>query len=236
MSLYWNVRTAPFDDVRARQALAYAFDAEDMNEAVYDGQAELADSMFDPSSPFYADVEQIQPDPERAQELLDELAAEGKPLEFTILSAPVIARLAEWLQARLSSFENITVKLENIAQPEAVTRALSGDFQLTFSGNTRFLDPYPTLFETLASDGGYNQAGISDPDLDAAVAEAQSTNDPEARAAAYETVQSIVADQVWLYYFMRLNIVTLFDPDTVGAFPVVADGLPDWSNVWLRDA
>ncbi len=109
-----NFRRAPFDDERARRAVALATDLDAINAAVFNGAAEYPATLFPESSPFFVDVALPTQDKDTAQKLFDELAAEGKPVKFTFLSYPTpeSKEVAEALQAQLSAFQNVEAQVE----------------------------------------------------------------------------------------------------------------------------
>ena len=192
-----NTRRAPFDDIRARRAVSLAIDMDALNAAVFGGSGQVAHTQFPEQSPFY------QPDPPlyvydraRAQQLFDELAAEGKPVEFTMTTFPSEARRAlESIQAQLSTFRNVTAHVE-IRDPAAVYVQLgNGAFQATAWG-IQGVDPDPELYSTFYSASKRNYTGISDPELDAALIDGRTTADPASRIAAYSTAQARIAELV----------------------------------------
>src|SRR5690554_2524902 len=76
--LMFNVENAPFDDVRARQAVQLALDINDLT-AVVDPGSSAPQSFYAPDSAFFpSESIFVQPDKDAAQELFDELAADGK--------------------------------------------------------------------------------------------------------------------------------------------------------------
>ncbi|CAI7975040.1 Extracellular solute-binding protein family 5 [Frankia sp. Hr75.2] len=83
-----NMRRPPFNDIRARQAVATALDMDALNLAAYNGTAQLADTLFTKASPFYSQTPLRKTDKVTAQRLFDELAAEGKPVILHIHQLP----------------------------------------------------------------------------------------------------------------------------------------------------
>jgi peptide/nickel transport system substrate-binding protein len=69
-----NTATPPFDDVRVRQALAYAINKEDLVAIAFEGQATVADQLIAPNVLGYnPELETAWPyDPAQANALLDE--------------------------------------------------------------------------------------------------------------------------------------------------------------------
>ena len=71
--LSFNNRIAPFDDLRVRQAFAYAIDREAVMEVASGGFGTLLGAMVPPTDPFFEDLSGMFPfDPDRARELLAE--------------------------------------------------------------------------------------------------------------------------------------------------------------------
>lgn len=231
-AIFLNGGTAPFDDPRAREAFVRAVDVELVNKVAYDGHGTIATTLFQPDDPLYSDVTLGGHDPERAQQLFDELAAEGKPVEFTMVSFPSIEirSTLEAIQAQLESFENVKVEIEVLDFAGATSRMAQRQFQ-AIMGGILFEDPELTVADMIGTGGLQNYAAISDPAIDEALAAARTAaadGDVEARRAAYRTVQERMAE---LNPFLLL---TRSDPGVVTArdiygveFYGVASLLPD---------
>ncbi|MFD6894150.1 ABC transporter substrate-binding protein [Rhodococcus sp. NPDC060086] len=186
-----NFRQAPFDDERARRAVALAVDAEAVNNAVYKGEGLVPVTLYPEESPYYEDLPFPEPDPETAQQLFDELAAEGKPVEFTILaySTVELKGVAEAIQAQLSAFDNVDVKVDALEFVQAAQRVTTRDFGMAVTSAVA-QDPDFALWTSFhsASEVG-NVAGVNDPELDAALDAGRIATSVEDRKAAYANVQ-----------------------------------------------
>ncbi|MCK9929804.1 ABC transporter substrate-binding protein [Frankia sp. Mgl5] len=185
-----NTRRAPFDDVRARQAVSVALDLDALNLAVYNGAGTPVDTLFTKNSPFYSDTPLREQDKATAQRLFDELAADGKPLAFTFSSAPTTENrtTAENIQAQLSSFNNVKVNVKIIEVAELVALRTTHDFDAIVS-SAFFQDPEPRLWTTFSGSSAANLPGIDDPALNDALLAARTASTDQERKAAYGTVQ-----------------------------------------------
>ncbi|MEW2397248.1 ABC transporter substrate-binding protein [Streptomyces sp. NPDC046862] len=189
-----NTRRAPFNDPRARAAVAAAVDFNAVDASVYNGAARTVDTLFDKSSPFHADIPVSKPEPATAQKLFDEVAADGKPVSFTITntSSTESKAVAEAVQAQLSKFKNVTVKIKLVEFAEFLALQTSHDFDVTTS-SASFIDPEPRLSTAFESTSPTNMSGISDKQLDAALNEGRTETSVDKRKAAYEEVQKRLA-------------------------------------------
>lgn len=234
-SLLLNQTRPPFDDVRARLALTYAIDSEALNGSLYEGKGQAVRSVLHPDSLLYSDVSIPSPDAAKAQELFDELAGEGKAVEFVITSpAGLLQEQSNYVQAVLAGFDNVQVTVQEISGTQASEVIQGGNFDAIHISQPKFVDPYPSLSNAFATGGSLNYGKYSDERMDAALSEAQLATDPEARIAAYEKVQQIFAETAPVVITLRATSATIYDPEVVGAMPTLSDGVPDWARAWKQ--
>ncbi|MCK9922410.1 ABC transporter substrate-binding protein [Frankia sp. AgPm24] len=226
LNLLFNVTTAPFDDLRARQAVAHALDPEALNKTLFDGTATVPATFLREQSPFHSAVALPTPNRQRAQALFDELAAQGEPVRFTIVTPLNFSNVAEWVQSQLDGFRNVQVKVDAMAQTLPI---LKGAFQATLTGTPRFVDPYPQLALNLGTGGPNNYGRFSDARFDTALRDGQQARDTAGRTKAYETAQRIIAERLPLagpLYRLPgqyLHQRAAFD----GELPILNDGVLD---------
>jgi peptide/nickel transport system substrate-binding protein len=192
--LMFNTAKAPFDDPKARKAVALALDTTELAKTVDPGAA-APDSLYGTASPFHPATSLMpKQDTAEAQRLLDELAAAGKPLSFTI-SMPAsgfFRRTAEYLQSRLSGLKNIKVQIEVLDNATLARKVFSGrDFDLS-AQIVPVADPEPNLYKLLHSGGQTNYMGYDDPKVDAALEKGRDSADEATRKEAYATVEQLV--------------------------------------------
>ncbi|MCF2533580.1 ABC transporter substrate-binding protein [Yinghuangia soli] len=199
----FNLRKAPFDDVRARKAITLALDPAEIPKTLNNGYTP-AKSVFTAGGPF-ADPAVVQPaqDKAEAQRLLDELAAEGKKVDFSYLvpQNPSSVAVAEFMQSRLKEFKNVSMRIEPLEIGQYIAKyAVQRDYQATLT-QIWAVDPEPMLYGYWQSQSLFNLSGWNNPQADAALAAGRASTDPAVRKQAYGELQkAIVADvPLWAY-------------------------------------
>lgn len=232
--LLLNTSRPPFDDLRAREAVALAIDFDVINEVTQEGHDTIPQTLFDDGSPFFEDVTFRERDAERAQELFDELAAEGKPVTFTY-KAPAITYgplMGESIQAQLATFDHVDVEVEGLDIAEISMVGPSGDFEM-FTGQLFFADPEPQLYLALHGDSPANYSRIDDPELNAALEQGRVAENVEERSAAYATVQERLVELVPVIFHARASFTVLAHNDVGGIQQYgIASLLPE--ELWLE--
>ncbi|WP_187414831.1 ABC transporter substrate-binding protein [Nonomuraea sp. PA05] len=192
--LIFNTARAPFDDAKARKAVVLALNTKEMAQIVDPGST-TPGSLYGASSPFRpaASVLPAQNVAE-AQRLLDELAAAGEPLSFTV-SMPAsgfFRRTAEYLQSRLSTLRNIKVEIE-VLDNAALDRKVFTNRDFALSAQiVPVADPEPNLYKLLHSGGQTNYMGYANDEVDAALDQGRDSADEATRREAYTTVERLV--------------------------------------------
>jgi peptide/nickel transport system substrate-binding protein len=235
-ALEFNTTVAPFDDARARRAMALALDPGALNDAVFGGHSQAAVPLFPDGSPFhYAGAPQPAPNSTEAQKLFDALAAQGKPLNVSLLaiSASQTQGIAEWIQATLASYKNVTVAVTPLATIELVKQLLGKSFQaVVFAIAT--IGPYPAFDNFFRTRGPNNYTGYSSGPVDAALQEARQTQDHSAQVNAYNTVQDNVARDLPAYFLVRLHNQGVYRQDVFGALPHFTSYISVWNEIWKK--
>ena len=206
--LLLNGTIAPFDNILARQAVAYANDRQLGNERLNQGLSTLAEGPFGPGSPgFLDDAGYPDYDPEKAKELVAEYKAEtGNDLEFTYTfsSDPEGVRTAEFLKEIMAE-SGITVNLNPVGDQSTLINLAIGRGQQAIGwrnhpgGNPDLQyvwwhcdNPAPEACDNLVNFGGWN-----DPEINALLEQGRAEADPVAQQAIYEDLNREFATKLW---------------------------------------
>ena len=204
-----NVRLAPTNDIKVRQALNYGVNRAAFVETVDKGLGTVAcgpltvHSLNDPS------LCQAYPfDPKKAAQILDEdgwtmgpnnvRAKGGKPLTIVINSINYgngNSPDAELLQGQLIQL-GIDAQLKSQARPPWY----EDNYHCATNGPILFLrsvdnDGLSALFQSNNIGGNFNWSCYSNPDMDKMFADARGTSDPAKRRAIYDRIEHILVDQ-----------------------------------------
>lgn len=185
-----NCSKAPFDNVKAREALAYATDKESMLYGILDGNGQIMDTFATDKYLGYTDkVEKYPYDLEKAKALFAEAGVDenSEPLSIIVYDA----KASKYAQVVQNSLAEIGIKAE-VSQMERSAyddACLSGDSNIMVDGGTFTA---PTIDEALYSGIHSSQMEVrnyskyADADADRMLDEARVTLDEGERAAIYE--------------------------------------------------
>jgi peptide/nickel transport system substrate-binding protein len=213
-----NNAKPPFDDVRARQALAYSLNKEAINERVYSGVREPSYSAFATDSAYYnEDAGTPQYDPEKAKELVEELGG----LKFSIVCIPTPeADAALQLTKQMGEAVGMEITLETQEQGAFVNRMFSkgGDYEAACFRSSHFIEP-DAIRPGLTTDDAGNLVFYSNPEVDKLLDEARQTADFDIRKEKYDRVQELTGEDVPLITTLYDLFGNVYDDTKVGPPP-----------------
>jgi ABC-type transport system substrate-binding protein len=196
-----NMTHAPFDDVRMRQAFAYATDQEDLSQKATGGVAQPLTTFFPKGSPFYdQNVTQKTDNLTKAQKLVDAYIAEkGTPPPINFVMADGFRAFGLVLAQQWSRLKGVTVNVNQVLSSAASQALAQGTFDVAASG-TQGVDPDDgganSLYNKLRTGSSANAARFSDPAVDSLLDHARSTTDDSVRKDDYSKVVQVMFDKV----------------------------------------
>jgi peptide/nickel transport system substrate-binding protein len=199
-----NVSKAPFDDIIARQAVAYAGDANEVNQIRNKGLNTIATGPFPPDNAAHSDKQLLVHNLKKAKALNKEYEQKhGEPISFEYLALPdpelvAIAQLVKEQEAKAG----IDVSIRTLDQSALINEVLAGGFQSAGFQNHDGADP-DTQYVWWHSGSPVNFGRINDPDIDRILDEGRVETDPAKRTALYKQLNTIFAKQLynlWAWY------------------------------------
>ena len=198
-----NNKTAPFDNLKVRQALKYAIDKQAVIDTAQFGIGVPIGSHLAPVSDYYVDLTGKYPyDPQKASQLLAEAGYPAgfettmilpQPYDFHIRNGQVVAdQLAK---------VGIKVKLETMEWGTWLKQVYNGrQYAMTAIGATGRLDPDPFM-NGYVSTSKENFRNYTNPAYDELAAQGAVETDLKQRHDLYTQMQTLLADDaaaVWL--------------------------------------
>jgi peptide/nickel transport system substrate-binding protein len=241
LQFFLNTRRAPTDDVRVRQALLYATDRAAIVKAIFRNRSPVAFGPLTSATVGYdPKVEKLYPfDPDKARQLLDDAGWRPGPdgvrhkdgqrlrVDGVLMDYGFVPETAQLVQAQWA-LVGVEWKTQSVPYGTLLQAGREGSVNVIpflLSGS----DP-DILRQFFRGDGSFNYARVSDPALDAALDQAVTLTDPQARALLYADVQERVMVQaliVPIRDYVNLNVaaksVTGLRYDARGWFPLLSN-------------
>lgn len=204
-----NTAKAPLDDVRVRQALAYATNVEQVAEINGTDPSLIVDGPFAKTSPWYAESGYPKYDPEKARQLIDEVEAEKGPLKITLGTTPAAENqnITQAIGAQWQSV-GIDVQQRDYDQATFIVNVVTGDYDTVLWRQYGEPDPdsdYIWWHSSTAKPApqlSLNMTRNKNAKIDEGMDTGRATPDETARKKAYALVQEGMGESVpyvWLY-------------------------------------
>lgn len=231
----FNVTAPPVNNLKLRQAIAYAIDREKIIKDLLASQAEIAYSVLPQDSWAFNAGTTYNFDPAKAKQLVKESGYKGEPIKFTIASGnSAVSQYAQVIQNQLKDV-GINASIENLELNTLLEQFKQGQFQMTTSewigGNQDpiFLrDLFASTEFPEKKSGGRNRSRYSNPEFDAIIGQAVDTVDKTKAKELYGKAQEIISRDLPLYpLWYPANIVVA--AKRIGNIKINASG--DWGFV-----
>lgn len=196
----FNVSSKPIDNIKLRQAIAFAINREKIISDLLAGQAKVAHSILPESAWAFSPGIKYTFDQTRARQILQESGYKGEPVRFKVAAGNnAVSFYAQIIQNSLKEV-GINAEIETLENNTLLDQLKLGQFQMNTSiwigGNQ---DPI-FLRDLFASNespdkkpGGRNRSRYSNPEFDKIVQEAVDSTDKAKSRELYVKAQEIVS-------------------------------------------
>ncbi|PRY48204.1 peptide/nickel transport system substrate-binding protein [Geodermatophilus tzadiensis] len=193
-------------DLRVRQAIAHAIDRETIVNSLLPEGAEAATQFMPPTVDGWADdVTTYEYDPDRARQLLQEAGAEGTTLRFfypTEVSRPYLPDPAALFQVINQNLIDAGFTVEPTAlpwNPDYLNAVQAGQADIHLLGWTGDYNDAYNFIGTFFAEASNGQASaefgaFSNPEIFAALAQADAEPDASARTEQYQEANRLIMD------------------------------------------
>lgn len=227
--------TAPFNDVRVRQALRLVVDREQIARQVYGGHARVANDLFGGMDVDYAsDLPQRHQDIDQAKSLLKAAGKSDLSLEIVTaeITSTLVASAEVYAQQAKRAGLNVSVRKVDPASFYG-SDFLKRPFTQDSWGNFPLV---PVMSLTVLPGGGDNETSWQDERTNKLMTEARAQLDPAKRAELTHAIQKILYDEGGYVIPVFIDDVTGY-ADRVGGFFVNPNGNTDFNlqfrRLWL---
>ena len=231
--LCMNQQKELFQDVRVRQALAYAINIDELIQAVTDGiGGTKTGSMTTPSCFGYLEFDPIEQDVEKAKQLLAEAGyPNGISFEMVVCDGSR-KKIGETLQGMLKK-SNIDLKINMMEMSAMAEYAVASNHDTLPQVARGYIpDADSELTDKVVSDSWGNFSRMHDPHVDELMAAARQESDPDKRIEMYHEVQQIVHDEVHFIPLYYVNNVSAANANLKGFKTSTDLGYKIWELSW----
>jgi peptide/nickel transport system substrate-binding protein len=216
-----NAQQPPFDNIKARQALAYALPFDDFNAILGDGILEQATGPFAPGNIGHLEQDDLpdfpEYDPDRAEQLVQEYEEEtGRQLSFTYTTTQAEYTIEQGqFNKEHAEAVGMSVEIVTLDQSAQIESAITGDFQALGWRNHPGGDP-DLQYNWWKSGSPVNFGRFSDPEIDRLLDEGRAVADPDEREQIFQDLNRRFSEQFWNLWVYNTPWIVGTAPDVHG--------------------
>lgn len=233
-SLQWQVDKPPFNDLRVRQAFAYALDRDRINKIVMQGRGVISEGPTPAGLWWYDEsIKSLPYDPEKAKQLLKEAGIEpGLKVSLSAPQIPAFQQISQLVQEQLAAV-GVTATLQPVSANDWFAKIVDKSTNFTPTRWTQRPDPDGLLYILFHSKGFQNTTAYNNPEIDQLLDKARQTYDQAERKKLYSEAQTkIVAELPMVPLFFSAEYAAMRKP--VENFEWIPDQIPRFREVWLN--
>jgi len=229
--VWMNAKRPPFTDVRVRQAMNYAIDADTMVKDLLGGIGKRAQAPI-PSTVFgFAPQTPYAYDPAKAKQLLMD-AGIAPGTEVTMIWTPSGGpQVREISQALISDWNAVGIKVKSGEAERAIwlDKLIKLDWDMDLQTNGVLTGDADFALRRLYTTAA-NRNGYGNPDLDKLLTDAAASVDQKKRADTYAQANKFIWDQaVGIYPFELLENYAY--KKTLSGVVTVPNGIPSFAGI-----
>jgi peptide/nickel transport system substrate-binding protein len=217
---YWylalNEAKPPWNDVKVRQAIAYAIDRDAIVEATSYGTSVANQLAIPEGNPWYTRYDRYRYDIDEAKRLLDESGAKPARLDMLVTSEyPETVTAAQVIADNLAPL-GITVDIRTVDMATWLDEQNNGNFDMLMMGWLGNIDPDDFYYAQHHTDGANNAQKFSNPEVDRLLDAGRVEVDRTRRADDYAKAATLIADQVSYLYLYNPSVIQGWSPALSG--------------------
>jgi peptide/nickel transport system substrate-binding protein len=233
--MMFNAAREPFNDITARQAVAYASDQKQINEITNDNQFQLATGPFAPGTMGYLkDTGFPEKDLTKAKQYAaDYKQKHGQALSFALMSTPdpQVVSIAQLVQQQMKAI-GVSVRITQVDEGTIINNAIGGQFQATLWTNSHASGDPDGQYVWWYGSSPVNFGHISDPSMDKLLDEGRSEPDKAKRTKIYEELNQKFGSGLWNIWSFFPTAAIVTTPEVHG---LLAPEVPDGSKSYYYD-
>lgn len=221
-----TVTTPLGTDKELRRAFELALDRKVINQVVFAGKYVPGCFPLPPGNAFLdSSLTCLERDVDEAKKIIQASGVPSPvPVELTIGTSPENLRIGQIIQS-LAKEAGFDVKVKSTEFASALDASDAGKYEAFQVGWSGRVDPDGNINDFLATGGARNISGLSNPQVDAALATSRATTDMAERKTAFTEALKISAEErpiIYLYHQRNYLVSTA----QVSGIAFYADGLP----------
>ncbi|MDT7796506.1 MAG: peptide/nickel transport system substrate-binding protein, partial [Mycobacterium sp.] len=208
---YWyfalNEARPPWNDVRVRQAIAYAIDRSAVVQATSYGTAVGNQLAIPKGNPWYTPYDTYRHDIDKAKRLLRDAGAAPKSLDMLVTSEyPETVTAAQIIADNLAPL-GITVNIRTVDFATWLDEQNNGHFDMLMMGWLGNIDPDDFYYAQHHTHGTSNAQKFSNGEVDRLLDAGRVETNRNARADDYAKAATIIADEVSYIYLYNPSVI-----------------------------
>jgi peptide/nickel transport system substrate-binding protein len=235
----FNTQKEPLDDKRVRQAISHVVDKEEIIDGIYSGTGRIPAGPIQPELLGHdEDLEGLEHDVERAQELMAEAGYEdGFDISIITNDAPERVDVAIYLQEALQEI-NVDATVDQLEWGAYLEETGTGDHDIFILGW-----PNPTgdpdqsvwpLFHSSMEGSQGNRTFTDDERIDELLEAGRMTTDEAERVEIYHELQEILVDEAPMIYMRQALSMNAQRSDVEGLY-INNYNKPDFRDVTINE-